>query len=101
MNSTLLPVTAGPKLWRRAPLARSMREFRFEPRTTWIRLVVIGLSIRADIGVPSAAASVERVEIVGDFSPRSMSEIIEDETPLREARARNVRASCSRRTFTA
>jgi hypothetical protein len=83
-------------------VARSIREFRFEPRTTCIRLVVvIGLSTRAEIGVLRAVASVERVEIVGDFSPRSISEIIEDEIPLREARPRNVRASSSRRTFNA
>ena len=83
-------------------MARSIREFRFEPRTTCRHLVVvIGLSRRAEIGVSRAVASVERVEIVGDFSPRSISEIIEDEIPLREARPRNVRASSSRRTFNA
>jgi hypothetical protein len=64
-------------------------------------VVGIGLSRRTEIGVPRAVASVESVEIVGDFSPRSMSEIIEDEIPLREAKARSVSFNSSRRAFTA
>jgi len=65
------------------------------------RVVGVGLSTIVETGVPSAAASIERVEIVGDFSPRSMSEIIEDEIPLREAKARSVSFNSSRRSFTA
>jgi hypothetical protein len=67
-----------------------------------MRLVVgTGLSKRAEIGVPRAVASVESVAIVGDFSPRSISEIIDDEIPLREAKARSVSFSSSRRAFIA
>jgi hypothetical protein len=67
-----------------------------------MRLVVdLGLSTKAEIVVSRAVASVERVEIVGDFSPRSMSEIIEDDIPLFAAKRRSVSFSSSRRSFTA
>jgi hypothetical protein len=67
-----------------------------------MRLVVdLGLSTKAEIVVSRAVASVERVEIVGDFAPRSMSEIIEDDIPLFAVRPRSVSLSSSRRSFTA
>jgi hypothetical protein len=40
-------------------------------------------STRAAALTPSASASRTTVMTVGDFAPRSMSEIIEDEMPLR------------------
>src|SRR3984957_5640098 len=73
-----------------------------EARTTRKRLLAeVGLSTRAEIGTAKASASADRVEIVGDFVPRSMSEIIDEETPLRAASARNVSPSCSRRPLMA
>ena len=53
-------------------------------------------STRAEMGTPSARASAESVEIVGDFVPRSTSEIIEEETPLLDPSARSVSPNCSR-----
>ena len=38
---------------------------------------------------------------VGDFVPRSMSEIIEDEMPLRAASTRKLKPAASRRCLTA
>src|SRR5690348_2525820 len=42
-----------------------------------------------------------RVEVVGDFAPRSISEIVEGETPLFVASARSVSPMVSRRAFKA
>ena len=41
------------------------------------------------------------VVTVGDFVPRSMSEIIDDEMPLRAASIRKLKAAASRRCLTA
>jgi hypothetical protein len=48
-------------------------------------------SIRAAALIPSAWAIRTNVVTVGDFVPRSMSEIIEDEMPLRAASIRKLR----------
>src|SRR5262245_51557080 len=53
-------------------------------------------STSAETGSPSASAMAASVAIVGDLVLRSRSEIIEAETPLLAARARNVSPSCSR-----
>src|SRR3954471_20996240 len=64
-------------------------------------LAVLGFSIRAATEIPNAAARAERVEIVGDFAPRSTSEIIEEETPFFFATARTVRLRWVRRDLIA
>jgi mannose-6-phosphate isomerase-like protein (cupin superfamily) len=46
------------------------------------------LSTSVESGMSSASARAASVEIVGDFMPRSTSEIIDEETPLLLARAR-------------
>jgi hypothetical protein len=53
------------------------------------------------MGTPSAWTSADSVERVGDLAPRSMSEIIEEETPLLVASSRNVSPNCSRRLLMA
>ena len=53
------------------------------------------------MGTPSAWTSADSVKRVGDLAPRSMSEIIEEETPLLVASSRNVSPSCSRRLLMA
>ncbi len=58
-------------------------------------------AINAAALTPSAAASRAIVVTVGDFVPRSMSEIIEDETPLRVANIRKLKPPASRRCLTA
>src|SRR5437773_1349115 len=58
-------------------------------------------STRLAIGTPRAWASAESVEIVGDFAPRSISEIIDDEIPLLAASIRSVIPIRSRRFLTA
>jgi hypothetical protein len=45
--------------------------------------------MRAAALTPNAWASRTTVVTVGDFVPRSMAEIIDDEIPLRAANARN------------
>ncbi len=51
--------------------------------------------------IPSAWAIRTNVVTVGDFVPRSMSEIIEDEMPLRAASIRKLKPAASRRCLTA
>ena len=83
-----------------APCAtdRIDRSGRSDARTTWMRpLFGDALSRSADMDTPSAWTSADSVERVGDLAPRSMSEIIEEETPLLVASSRNVSPSCSRR----
>ena len=58
-------------------------------------------SISAAALTPSAWASRTTVVTVGDFVPRSMSEIIEDEMPLRAASIRRLKPAASRCCFTA
>ena len=58
-------------------------------------------SISAATLTPSAWARRTTVVTVGDFAPRSMSEIIEGEMPLRAAKARRLKPAAARCCLTA
>lgn len=58
-------------------------------------------STRRAAPTPSASASRTTVMTVGDFAPRSMSEIIEEEMPLRAASSRRLKPRASRCCLTA
>src|ERR1700679_2772060 len=58
-------------------------------------------STRVAAPTPSAWASRTTVTTVGDFTPRSMSEIIDDEMPLRAASTLKLKPAASRCCLTA
>jgi hypothetical protein len=55
--------------------------------------VGVAVSTNDETGTSRAAARTAKVATVGDFAPRSMSEIIDAEILLREASARRVSLS--------